>query len=442
MSSVIRSALHSRFKISLFLLGVGLPSLLLAAECVRIAWAARLGKSSKTADIRRSVSLDPANPDLHFRLGMAEVYDLADSGAEEGTRQLRLATELSPHETRYWTALASACEFEGKSNCAGHAIARVLALSPMAPRIHWEAANYDLWANRQEQALGQFRCLLELDPHYARAIFAASLGAVGDPEVVYITVLTSASGSKLKLAYVSFLSSHGYWDFAFQVWKDLAASKSAFDFSAADPYLEYLIAARKYAEATTVWHDLEVRGLVQQPSSDGNLVFNGGFEHIPLNTGFDWRYHQEPYVAINFKGQQPYQGSDCLKLDFSDVENHQEEPVYQLVPVRADQTYVLTAEVRSNNITSDSGPRLRVIDPSCQECLSVSTDAVLGTTPWHEVSLRFQTTSQTTAVRVSVWRARSLGYPTEILGTLWLDQVSLRAVAPVPAQIAQRRGTS
>ena len=442
MSLTVKNLLKIRLRLVVFVAAAGLVGLLLAAESVRIAWAIRLGESSKVADLRRAVSLDPTNPALHFRLGSAEVFDLENPDTINGTEQLRLATELSPHETRYWTALASACQFEGKNICAGHAIARALALSPMAPRIHWEAANYYLWANQQEQAFIQFRRLLELDPTYAGATFRASLGAAGDPAVVYDNVLTTGASPNLKLAFVSFLSSDDYEDFAFQVWKEVAAGKAAFDFSAADPYLEHLIGAHKYPQALSVWNDLEARGLVPQSGDHTNLVFNGDFEHIPLNAGFDWRYQQEPYVAVKFETHQPRAGNGSLRLDFSDVENHQDEPVYQLVPVRADQTYVLTARVRSTNIVSDSGPRLRVIDPDCRECLRASTDAVVGTTAWHRVTVRFRTGPQTSAVRVSIWRARSLGYPTGILGTLWVDQVSLRSEAQVTAQVSKRGGTS
>jgi len=377
-----------------------------------------------------------------MKLGKVETYSLTATDAAEGVRQLQTATELSPHGTRCWGALASACQFEGKRKCANHAIARILVLSPMAPWVHWEAANYYLWGNRRQQALGQFRRLLELDPHYAGATFRASLAATGDPRIVYSAVVTPASSPKLKLAYIDFLSSHGHGDFAFKVWQKLAAGVAVFDFSAADPYLEHLIHEGKYEQALTVWHDLESRGLVRQSGDNEGLVFNGGFETVPLNAGFDWRYQQEPYVAINFRGRHPFQGKRCLRIAFSDVENHQEEPVYQTVPVRAGQTYDLTAEVRSNNITSGSGPCLRVTELACPQCLSVSSDPVTGTTPWHQVSLKFRTGPHTTAVRVSVWRARSLDYPPEILGTLWLDQVSLRAIASVTRQATSAGGSS
>lgn len=425
-----------------FILVIGLVSLLLAAESVRIAWAARLGQSSKITDLKKAVSLDPGNPELHFRLGMAEVFDLDNPDTAGGVEQLDLATRLSPHETRYWSALASACQFEGNSACAGNAISRTLSLSAMAPRIHWDAANYYLWANRQDEAFSQFRRLLELAPRYAVASFRASLGSTGDPQLVYDGLVTPAASPKLKLAYISFTSSHGYGDFAFQTWKELTASKAEITFSDADPYLETLIGAHEYQQALSVWNDLQARGLAPQSDGSSNLVFNGGFEHTPINAGFDWRYHEAPYTTVQLANHLPSAGKRCLRLNFSDVGNHQDEPVYQIIPVSPDQDYLLTAQVHSVNIVSDSGPVLRVTDPVCWQCLTASTGAVMGSTPWHQITLRFRTGPRTSAVRVSIWRARSLGYPTEILGTLWLDQVSLKAEAPVAAQLEKKMGPS
>lgn len=422
--------MRKRLEAVLFLLGVGLASLWLGGEGIRIALAARLGDSSSIPEMKRAVSLNPGDPGLHYRLGRAEIYGLEDSDPSEGIRQLQRATELGPHVTRYWTALAFACEFENRMACANHAIARSAALSPMVPQVRWEAASYDLRANRPRLAFSQFRRLLQIAPSYAGAAFEACLQAASSPEAVYLQVVAPVGGANLKMAYVNFLSTHGQEKVAFEVWKEVAAGKTSFSFPLVDPYIERLIDSRHYRQASAVWHDLEQRGIVKQSTEHdpANLVFNGGFEETPLDAGFDWRYRQEPYVAIDFGARHAYQGKRCLEIIFSDVENHRDEPVYQLVPVEPDKTYELSAYVRSDNITSDSGPRLQVVDPECPACLNVSTRATLGTTPWHKVSLSFRTGPQTRVVRLSVWRSPGLDFPAEILGTLWLDQVSIREV--------------
>ncbi len=50
-------------------------------------------------------------------------------------------------------------------------------------------------------------------------------------------------------------------------------------------------------------------------------------------------------------------------MEFTVSRNDQYVPLYELVPVAPNQVYLLTAYVRSQDITSDSGPRLQVQDP-------------------------------------------------------------------------------
>lgn len=442
MSYTGESPLRGGTRVAALLAVIGCFSLLLAGESVRIAVAAWIGKSKSIVQLKRAVSLDPADPALHFRLGIGEAYDLASSDPGQGIQQLECATDLSPHDTRYWRAVASACEFNGDKQCARHAISRALALSPMTPRVHWEAGNYYLWSNDQSRALSQFQRLLELDPGYAVAIFRLSLEATNSAERVYKQVLPPTASLKLQLSYVDFLAVHGHNHSAFKIWKKVTAGKSQMKFSLVNPYLECLIGTRHYQQAEAVWHDLEHLGILGQPTEKdaGNLVFNGGFEQVPLDAGFDWEYHQEPYVTVDFRARHSYRGKHCLRIDFFDVENHQDEPVYELIPVAANRNCRLSAYVRSANIDSHSCPRLRVIDPACPNCLSVTSSAVAGTTPWHRIVLDFRTGPYTHLVCLSVWRPRSLNYPTSILGTLWLDQVSLRVVAPFPEQAKRRQG--
>ena len=439
---MVSNSFSNRSKTAIFLVVVGVSSLILAVESVRILVATRISESKDIVQLRRAVDLDPANPELHYQLGTAEMASFESPDPAEGVRQLQRATELSPRQRRYWRALASACQVEGDKLCAIRAISRSLALSPMTPNIHWEAANYYLWANDQEKAIGQFRRLLELNTTHAAQIFQACLRVTGNPEIVYREVLPPGAGPGLKLRYVDFLAGHGHEDFAFSVWKQTVASRVQFNFSLAESYLNHLITSRQYQQAAEVWVDMEQRGIVKQSAGHdpSNIIFNGGFEQLPLDAGFDWRSQQMPYVDIDFRDGHPHHGTHCLRLDFTDVENHEDEPVYQIVPVKPGQDYTLTCYVRSANISSGSGPMLRVTDPDCPSCLSKSSDPVLGTTAWHEISLSFQTGPQTGLVRVSVWRPRSLDYPTGILGTLWLDEVSMRAINRDSDQPTERTG--
>ncbi len=432
-ASCFKCSLRSRWRASLFLSVVTLLSLFIAVKNIRIAIASTLGRSTKLSELRRAVALDPANPELQHWLGLVYLYASQEPNPAEGLNHLRRATELNPYKPFYWSDLASACESIDDRACADGAFERALNLSPMTPRLHWLTAHYYLRTDRPETARLHFHRLLELSPNYAWPTFRLCLQAWGDPEVIWQKVLPD--NPSLKVAYVNFLSAQGEADFAYRVWAQTVvqngAHASPLPLALAEPYLDRLLDLGRNREAFSVWQDLQRLGIVEKPAAgdQDNLVFNGDFEQVPLNAGFDWRYREAPYPSLDFLDPAAYQGVRCLRLDFTVKRNEDYEPVYQIVPVVPHQEYLLMAYVRSENITSDSGPRLRVMDIVCPDCLNVSSETTVGTTLWHVVSLRFSTGAPTQFVRLSVWRPRSRTFPTEITGSFWLDAVSLKPVS-------------
>ena len=433
---ITQHSLRSRRRATLFLVGVGLPLLALAAGTLREAIVVTLGESSDVAKLRRALALDPSNPDLYHRLGLIYAYGSEPLDVAQGLHELRRATELNPRVALYWLDLGAACEAAGDAACADAAFTRALDLSPMTPRVRWVVANHDLRAGRTDAALRHLRELLALSPEYARPSFHLCLHLLNDAQAVFDKLLPSAN-PELKLAYVNFLSANGGADAAYPIWLQTVAQQPAVPWTSVEPYLERLLDQGHTREALSVWQVVEKSvGLFPAHDDAENLVFNGGFEQAPLNAGFDWRYRKAAGIAFDFFDPSARQGRRCLRLDFTVSSNREYEPVYQLVPVSASQEYLLTASARSENITSKSGPRLRVIDPGSPRCLDVATEATVGTTPWHTVSVHFSTGAATQFVRLAVWRPRSRSFPTEITGQFWLDSVCLK---PQPLESALRQ---
>ena len=415
---------RARMRAVLFLLAAAAVSLLAAAETSLVGTVASF---STPETGRRLLAWDADDPRIEDQLG--QVYK--DTDPAESLRHLRRATHLSPASRLYWSDLESACESSGDAKCADQARERLLHLCPMAPAYHWLAAQSCLRTNRPDIALEQFRRLLELDPTYAADTWS-SLETVQKPELIFQKVLADNPDASLKVGYVYFLSTEGDDNDAFRIWRLVAADSHPFPFSSAAPYLDRLIGLGRIEEAVNVWQDLERLGIVKRPGTNekDNLVFNGDFEQLPLNAGFDWRAVPTTYLAIDFSAPGAYHGARCLRVDFTVSRNDEYEPVYQIVPVLPNRAYVLEAFVRSQDITSDSGPCLRVSDTQSGGFPDAISETTVGTTPWHRVRLSFSTGPQTQAVRLSFWRPRSRVFPTEISGTSWLDAVSLKCPAP------------
>jgi len=433
---VLEHSLRKPFDRALFVAAIGVLVIPLGYKTVRIATAATIGAFPTKANLRRAIRLDPANPRYYER--MAVIYQISvDTNYGESVRWFGKAASLEPQNGFYWEMLGRACEFAGDKACARDSFARALALNPMTPRLEWLTANDDLLAGAPEQAAPHFRRLLEMDPRYAGAVLATCLRAYGSPQFVVEHILPSGSAPALKLAFINDLMQRGDSDVANHSWADLVSAHAQFDFASADPYLESLISSGQISQAERVWRDLERLGILPGADDKGktkNLVYNPGFEWNPLNAGFDWRKQNVLYVDTEFSDSSAYHGRRCLRVDYDFPENQTSEPVYELVPVSPGQTYRLSGWVRSQDITSDSGPRLRVTDPQHPGCLQAETKDTEGTTDWHEVGLTFSTCATTDLVRLSVWRPRGYDFPNEISGHFWVDDVRIEPEAPSRVQ--------
>jgi tetratricopeptide (TPR) repeat protein len=433
--------LRGRIQSLVFLAAVGFVSLLLAAESSLLGIVASFATPAQGHWL---LAVDSEDPQLQYHL--AQVYN--NNGSAESVRRLRRAVELSPYSRLYWSRLGSACESLNDSQCADGAWERLLQLCPMVPLYHWDAAQSDLRAKLLDESVAQFRRLLELDPTFAPGTWS-SLRAVLGPDVIFQKMLASSADSELKVSYVDFLSDQEENDAAYRAWKLTAATPRSFPFaprSSAQRYIERLIDRGRIDEAAEVWQDLERLGIVSKPRSEGsgNLVFNGGFEQFPLNAGFDWRWGGLTYLAIDFSAPGAYHGAHCLRIEFTVSRNNEYEPVCQIVPVLPNHAYQLEAYVRSENITSDTGPTLRVSDTQQPGFRDVVSDTTVGTTPWHPVHLYFSTGPKSRAVRLSIWRPRGRTFPTEITGSFWLDAVTLEsgdsAASPDPSSHLSAKG--
>jgi hypothetical protein len=410
-----------RLRAALFLLVVAGVSVWVAVESLQSGIIA----SFETPAVgRRLLAWEADDPRLEDQLG--QVYKNTDEA--EALRHLHRATQLSPASRLYWSDLETTCESAGDAQCADLARERLLQLCPMVPGYYWLEADSCLRTNRLDLALARYRRLLELDPTYALSVWS-SLQNVQEPESVYEKVLADNPHAELKVGYVDFLSDQGDNETAYRIWRQLAAGSPAFPYVAASPYLNRLIAVGRISEAVNVWQDLERLGIIAAASEKGNLIFNGDFERPPLKSGFDWRTWDTTYLAVDFSSPQAYHGNGCLRIDFTVARNDEYKPVYQIVPVLPRQTYRLEAFVRTQEISSDTGPCLRVRDTNPGGFPDAVSETTVGTTPWHPVRLSFTTGPHTQAAEIAFWRPRSRVFPTEIVGTAWWDAVSMRSVA-------------
>jgi tetratricopeptide (TPR) repeat protein len=404
---------------------------LLSMEAVRSAASSELVDTGDLAHVQWAARLDSQNALVQNRLGFLTQWQSADTAT--ALPYLKRATELNPYVASYWVDLANGCELAGQLECAGNAYEKAVALAPKRPDLIWNLANYALRAGDNEKALDRFAQFLRLVPSQRQQTFALLGRAIQDPMLIWQKVVHPCGDPETELAYLNFYRKQDEQANTAPLWAEIMAEGKSFSASAAIPYVDRLLDAMEFDEAKLTWVDLQAKGIIKGGQQDGELVFNGSFAEKPLNGGFDWRLHDQSYLYLDVAQPASCREGHCLYMNFTVPQNLEYEPVYQIIPVKPHQLYSLSAWVRSQDITSDSGPRLRVVDPECEACINASTSQVVETRPWHKVETTFITGPRTRVIKLSVFRPRSRVFPMEISGEFWMDAVSLRIVGEATA---------
>jgi tetratricopeptide (TPR) repeat protein len=428
-SLTCRFPIVSPVKAAIFVLAMAMPISFLVLKTVRIVVAQEKSYSVEPETIQRAIVLDPANPYLHFALGRIMLLG-SDPGAQASAeREFQKAVSMNPASATYWAGLGKGCYSSGNQDCADYAFREAQQLAPSNPQFAWQAAVNDVVSGQSKAAIEQLRIFLQLQPDGLEQAFQLLMRGFHDPDIVWKGLLNSSTDISSKIQFLDYLAGNKDFEPTKEYWSQLTAREPLIPVAAVSSYVDKLLDGGRYEQAAAVCrYAEELLGRGTQ-----NLVFNGNFEHDPLEAGCDWRFWQQPYITLDFSDRAAHSGTRAFRTDFTVPQNSEYELAHQYVPVVPGQTYRLSAYVRSQAITSDSGPRLRVQDPKCVTCLDVSTPGTSGTTDWHLIETKFTADPTAEMIRLSIWRPRGRSFPMEIEGQIWFDDVSL---VPLPAPVS------
>jgi tetratricopeptide (TPR) repeat protein len=410
--------------------------LLIAVEVVLfMAAAAWIGKThlayhaSRTLNresLEEAVKLDPGNSKYHLLLGRLYEYDVADLQPEKSLRHFRRATQLDPYNPQPWLDLGAALALQGNTSEAGMCLSRADLVAPNIPSFQWPIANFCLLQGDTDAAFHHFKVVLAGSSKYDRIIFSTAWKASDDPNRILSDLIPRSI--RAEFSYLDYLQSEKRLDEAHPLWRRILNGSDDFAPQRSAGYIHALIAARRPQEAHQVWTDLEKRGLIRSAPAgpDQNLVVNGRFEDELLNFGFAWRVGAPADVYAGVDNTTYRSPSHSLLVQFMGKQNVDFAHVSQYVEVSPGQSYRLQAYVKTENITSVSGPRLEAYDAYDASALHASSEDFRGTTSgWMPVMVDFTTGPKTELVSIRIRRLPTRKIDNLIAGKLWVDDVRL-----------------
>ncbi len=412
------------------IIAVGVAIFVLAAVwIVRTYLAFAVAERPTVVNLQAARRLDPSNSNYALQLGRLYQYSVMNANPALAAKALRRAVELNAYNAQAWLDLGTTMVFAGDTNKAEDCLRRVDELAPHIPSYQWAIGNFFLLHGDLDEAFRHFRMVLSGDPSYWQTIFTTAWKASNDPhQILSELVPRNASG---ELTYLNFLLATQRVAQAAPVWKLIVKDSGKFDPAQASPYIDALIAGHHPAKAYQVWNVLRQKGLI--PATDEsrpkNLLENGDFANQPLNMGFGWRVGGVSGVYVTLDDSTFRSPPYSLLIQFPGNQNLDYHAVYQYVPVLPNHKYELTGFMKTEHITTDSGPRLEVRDAYNPAALDQYTDAMIGTSPsWLPLSLDFRTGPKTNLVVVMIARVPSQKLDNRIAGKVWVDDVSLSPV--------------
>ena len=414
----------------LALVAVEAAVFLLATFWVGKAYLADVIARRLNADsLALAARLDAGDSDYHLKLGRVYQYSLTDINSTAALQELGRAAELSPVDAQAWLDLGAAQELQGQLDRAEVSLRRVDYLAPNLPHFQWAIGNFFLLRGNVDEALRHFKVVLAGDPQYDQVIFRTAWKAVGDGDKIVADLIPGDVDTEIR--YLDYLRIQGKLREADKLWRRIDANPSPFDPLRLSPYFNFLIGSHEPDKAYQLWTDLGRRKLIPEQSESGNLVSNGDFEGEINNFGFGWWIQNLPGIYTGFDSTVFRSGARSLVVSFPGDSNIYFHAVWHHVKVTPGVAYKAEAYIKTEGITTDSGPRLGVTDMYNPAALEVYSDQLTGTNDgWTLVRVSFTPKASTRYVTVSMVRLPSAKLDNKIAGKFWVDDVSVSAVQP------------
>jgi hypothetical protein len=389
--------------------------------------AAHWAGSRHPADWQQALRLEPGNAGYWRKMGLYEEWDFEHGDIDRAIEDFRRTTEINPRSDQYWMDLASAYEAAGRIGEARGAYQKALEAHPASAAVAWRYGSFLLRRGEDAQAAEQIHRALVAEPELAASAVSQFWRAGVGINRILSAVLPARADEYL--ATIDYFVSLQEDDAALATWEKLAGLGKSFPLSKSYLLIRNLIHHNRIEDAARVWQQALTAAGRRGEAGSGSLVFNGGFEKDLANGGFGWRQLPTPGAGIYLVTDVVHGGRRSARVTFDGSENVDFRHLQQSVAVIPGRKYRFSAYMRTDSITTDSGPRFQINDLSPPGAEVAQTAAMTGTHPWTKVEAEFTAGPQMHGVSIVLRRVRSQMFANKIRGTAWVDDVRLTEVA-------------
>jgi pentatricopeptide repeat protein len=369
------------------------------------------------ASLQTAAKLEPENAYYQYRLG--NYFLQAQQSPMTAISFFKSATALNPYDARYWLELARSYRRLNDRDHQKDALQHATTADPSNPEVAWDAANFYWSMGETDEALREFRIVLENDSYLPPPALEACWRIKPDVKALLQNVVPRNADTYSTL--LDFLLSKNEADAAATVWNQMVELHRHVDRRYVFEYVRYLISGGQVGQALRVWgQSADLCDLSKYQPSPENRVVNGDFSWPVLNGGFDWTYEKLADVSLALDPTESHAGHRSLSIVF-DSHGIEDAGIRQLIPVEPDTKYEFSAYFKSQALEGAGGPRF-VLEDQFTGTNYFASDDLKDADEWKQVEGTFSTGTQT---KLLVLRIQRVPAGNAIRGKLWIADMRL-----------------
>ncbi len=176
--------------------------------------------------------------------------------------------------------------------------------------------------------------------------------------------------------------------------------------------IDMLLRTGNVAKAGNIW---------RSHFNSKNIVYNGNFSEKFLRRAFGWRAGKNKGFAQRFEHIPGDDSVRNLHYRFKGWDNLNFSHLSQIVPLEPRKEYQLTAELKSERLTTDQRPFLEVYGYKCKMAYARS-EMIEPDQDWAEYKVNFGVPGECSAVVVRLRRKESRHIDNKLAGKMWLRE--------------------
>ncbi len=174
-------------------------------------------------------------------------------------------------------------------------------------------------------------------------------------------------------------------------------------------------------------HILAAGELWRKHINSERLFYDGNFQQPFMHQAFGWRKNKNKSVVTRVEPLTGKSDQKLLHFRFKGWDNIKYHHLYQIVPLNPGEIYRLSADIKSDRLTTDQLPFIETYGYKCKSQPYKKGEMVAPNQDWTNYTFEFGVSQNCAAAVVHIRRLESRQIDNKISGHLWIKNLRIES---------------